>query len=697
MNGLDSVWRAALGATMVVALLAGLLTITAAPARAATGSIVFTRDHNVWIMAADDPSTATPVTTDGTAEAPYLAPTQDDSGRILAVAGGEGGDIVRMDQQGTLLGDPFRPPDAGNFVDLDVRADGDVFTHTSYRSYDTVLGFVVAPTVDFAYADGRDPSDIANPAFDEAYATYSTDTTFMTSYDDDLNATVATYGPDDAEPQDWFMPCESAQSSVEDDYGFCFPTFADVTTAEDRVAVAVPGYDGGPVPSRLWVFDMPGPAPTAPTWGCELLGPELTQSGDFEFQNPEWSPDGSALVYEYYAEPAGGALENGIYVASGFDAGCEDGFATAELVLPGGSYPDWSAAPFGASPPPSEPPPPTDPPPSPSPSPPPPSGLVDGGRLDGGGAQDPVGQTIATSRMLFGDGEASRVVLATADRFPDALAGAALAGDDGPILLTSGLGDLDPRVGAEIARVTGGAGVVLTLGGTHAVSDAAAAQARAAGGDSGCAAPLPGSCRYAGTGREHTAALIAGTVLAEHPGSVALVARGDEFADAITGGAYAAASGTPILLTPSNQVNVDTAAFLTANGVAEVVVLGGEVAIDDPTYNGLPVASRSRVRGPERTATAAAIAQELWGGAGLGAGGVVLVNVRHAEGWQTALSAAVASAVFDAPQLGVENPPAAVGAETQAVLGANAGPVMAFGSPDLVSDAQLGAAVAATP
>jgi hypothetical protein len=76
---------------------------------------------------------------------------------------------------------------------------------------------------------------------------------------------------------------------------------------------------------------------------------------------------------------------------------------------------------------------------------------------------------------------------------------------------------------------------------------------------------------------------------------------------------------------------------------------------------------------------------------------VVLVNVRHAEGWQTALSAAVASAVFDAPQLGVENPPAAVGAETQAVLGANAGPVMAFGSPDLVSDAQLGAAVAATP
>ena len=48
-------------------------------------------------------------------------------------------------------------------------------------------------------------------------------------------------------------------------------------------------------------------------------------------------------------------------------------------------------------------------------------------------------------------------------------AGAALAGTRGPILLTPSGADLDPRVETAIARVTGGAGTVLTLGGDAAV------------------------------------------------------------------------------------------------------------------------------------------------------------------------------------------------------------------------------------
>lgn len=138
------------------------------------GTITFTLDHDVWIMAADNPSGAMAVTTDGTAESPYLSPTQDDQGRIIAIAGGEGGDIVRMDQDGTLLGDAFRPPGARNLVDLDVRGDGEVVAYTHYGSHDAGNGqFVVAPAVGFAYADGRDPGAIASPAFDEAYLSYS--------------------------------------------------------------------------------------------------------------------------------------------------------------------------------------------------------------------------------------------------------------------------------------------------------------------------------------------------------------------------------------------------------------------------------------------------------------------------------------------------------------------------------------------
>ena len=260
---------------------------------------------------------------------------------------------MRMDSNGTLLGAPFRPPGVGNLVDLDVRADGDIFVYTHYGSFDSGPDpdgnptVIVTTAVQFGYSDGRDATAIASRAFDEGYASFSTDRTFMTSYDDAYVPTVMTYAPGDAAPREWFRPCESAVSSAED-YGLCFPIFSDVTTAQDRVAVSVKGYDGAPVGARLWVFDMPAPAPAGPTFACELVGPEPQGSGTFEFQNPEWSPDGSALVYEYDADPADGRLPDGIYVASGFDGGCGGALAAAELVVPGGSDPDWSAADFGA-------------------------------------------------------------------------------------------------------------------------------------------------------------------------------------------------------------------------------------------------------------------------------------------------------------------------------------------------------------
>lgn len=328
-------------------------------------------------------------------------------------------------------------------------------------------------------------------------------------------------------------------------------------------------------------------------------------------------------------------------------------------------------------------------------------GLIDGGRIDGGGDADPIGQAIATSRALFRDGGADRVVLATADRFPDALAGAALAGNRGPILFTEGTGALDGRTQAEISRVTGGQAEVLILGGTAAVSDAAAAQARAAGGNAGCAAPLPADCRFAGAVREHTAALVAQAVWDEQgEGSrLALVARQDDFADALTAGAFAARAGVPILLTATGSAHPLTVDFLTRNDVAEVAVIGGTAAVSQAAFDGLPATdSRRRVAGSDRTGTAVAIWDLLWRPISPPAGGVVLVNVRAPNGWQSALSASVASAVFAAPQLGVETPPAALPAPTRDFLFFEVPfefPIMAFGNTALVSDSQLAEAQAA--
>lgn len=315
--------------------------------------------------------------------------------------------------------------------------------------------------------------------------------------------------------------------------------------------------------------------------------------------------------------------------------------------------------------------------------------LGSGNRIDGGGQADPVGQAIATSQARFDDGEAQRVVLVTADRFPDALGGSALAGERGAVLYTSGAG-LDPRTAAEITRLTGGRGGLVVLGGEAAVSTPAAAAALAAAGGAGCAAPLPPSCRIAGQERVETAALAAAVVRAEHPEApdLAVVARADDVADALTGGAFAAAAGVPLLLTARDVASPPARDFLAGAQVGEVVALGGTAAIADEVLAELAgTAASGRVAGPERTATSAAIARELWPRLGAPSGSALLVNVRHPDGWQTALAAAPLAAALRAPQLGVDGPPAGLGLEVERAL-AGLERVVVAGDEVLVDGAQ---------
>ena len=433
--------------------------------------------------------------------------------------------------------------------------------------------------MEFAYSDGRDATAIASRAFDEGYASFSTDRTVMTTYDDAYVPTVVTYAPGDAAPQEWFRPCESAVSSAED-FGLCFPIFGDVTTAQDRAVVSVAGYDGAPVGARLWVFDMPAPAPADPTFACELVGPEPQGSGTFEFQNPEWSPDGSALVYEYDADPADGRLPDGIYVASGFDGGCDDALATAALVVPGGSDPDWSAAAFGA---------PVDPGPDPTepvpgPTEPRPDPTEPGGAFDGDAAtterlnvSDPVAIALMISRSRFADGGAARVVLSRDDDFPDSLAGATLS-FDGPLLFTpSGL--LHEGTRLEIERVLAPGGTVHVLGGTAAVSQAVEDELVGAGFVVD---------RLAGPSRVETAIAVADRVRQLVPGQAAVaLARAAGvadnptagWADSVTGGGWAAAAGAPILVTDTAGVHPAVAAWLAVDQPSRTVLLGGPAAL----------------------------------------------------------------------------------------------------------------------
>lgn len=78
--------------------------------------------------------------------------------------------------------------------------------------------------------------------------------------------------------------------------------------------------------------------------------------------------------------------------------------------------------------------------------------------------------------------------------------------------------------------------------------------------------------RLSGATRVETAAAIA-REMGLSGGSV-LVARADDWADAATGGAWAAAEGIPVLLTGTHELHGSTAEELRAGGYNQIHVFG---------------------------------------------------------------------------------------------------------------------------
>ncbi len=183
----------------------------------------------------------------------------------------------------------------------------------------------------------------------------------------------------------------------------------------------------------------------------------------------------------------------------------------------------------------------------------------------------------AASRTAFRTPAAVDVVLlATGLDFPDALAGGPLAArEHAPLLLT--LPDRIPDATlAEIDRL--GPSRVLLLGGTSAIGAGVADTLAARGLEVD---------RVAGADRYETAAQAAIGRFTVPTGSwnrwttsdVVYVATGAGFADALAGGAAAAAFGAPLLLTPPDRLPDSTATALDLLQPSIVVVLGGEAAV----------------------------------------------------------------------------------------------------------------------
>ena len=181
-------------------------------------------------------------------------------------------------------------------------------------------------------------------------------------------------------------------------------------------------------------------------------------------------------------------------------------------------------------------------------------------------------------------GNTSHVIVATGQNFPDALAAGPLgAVENAPIVLSNG-DTLDPATAAFVSAHP----AIDPVGGAAL---RAVTKLNTAGK---VVTPLAGPSRY------ETAAAVAGTVarVTGHTPTSVGIASGESFPDALTGGAYAANAGIPLLITASDTFVTPARYELSgwANAMTAVTVFGGEKAISSSVMTDIASAVNGNVR-----------------------------------------------------------------------------------------------------
>jgi putative cell wall-binding protein len=286
---------------------------------------------------------------------------------------------------------------------------------------------------------------------------------------------------------------------------------------------------------------------------------------------------------------------------------------------------------------------------------------------------------------------ADTVLLARGDQYPDALAGNYLAGNKtAPILLSRPDLVPDPTMNALAQLKTKN---VVLLGGPGAISPAVQAQLESTTSTSSAGGKI-GVTRIGGSSRYETAKLIATTPPASYVGLLAgkrtaIVTSGEKFPDALAAGVMAFNDKFPLILTESTKLSDDAGATLSALGIQHVILLGGSQAVSQAVedsikaINGITV---NRLFGPDRTATAVAIANFEWSTLGYKTSRVSLVR---GDDFADALVMASHAALVDATSILETQDPNTLGQYTAAFFRDHAGTLTTIdvaGGPNAVSD-----------
>ncbi len=207
--------------------------------------------------------------------------------------------------------------------------------------------------------------------------------------------------------------------------------------------------------------------------------------------------------------------------------------------------------------------------------------------------------------------------------FPDGLSASIFGTFDQPILLTEAAA-LPAATQAELDRLTGSATTPGTCSnGTPGAGFVRQLNTTVVGGPSVISSTQKElldtygtSTRVAGANRYETAIAVA-TAFDALAGDVSevLLATGANFPDALAGGVLAQQTGAPILLNDGDTVRADVAAFLLAEDVQKVTILGGTTAVpasvEAELKGALGIPTVTRLAGDNRSATAVAVANAI--------------------------------------------------------------------------------------
>ena len=321
--------RGGLVRTTAIAALCAAFCLTAA-GPAAASSIVYIKDHNVWV-ASPDGSNQKQVTTDGEPDWRYGSPTQADDGTIVAARGDE---IVRLTQSGKVLS-KFDPPattdSAGQHidgipVDVAVSPDGSKVAYT-YIQANCPIGVscgVRAVTM-YSHSDrATDPEEFGklyrrNPSW-----VTNTRTLVFNGYQHQVN--LDDFGGGRDSDVHWFDDEDVFGQESSTDLGD-----GELSPQGDRLAI-LRGY-GDDLQLGFYAVSgdvKSGAPPAAPAPAC-TTGAEPT------LNSPTWSPDGRTIAFEH---------KDGIETIALPNVAPDDcsGAASGTVVIPGGKEPDWGPA-----------------------------------------------------------------------------------------------------------------------------------------------------------------------------------------------------------------------------------------------------------------------------------------------------------------------------------------------------------------